>query len=133
MPCVARPPLMVCVSFPLFVSVPEMDRLSLGEGRCPSPRGAPIPRLRRRRALLRRLHSPYLLHSRVAKELLFMTCAPSCLTTTSCRFGMARGPSLADELRGVTPSGLAARSHLPRSGGGLYEMRLFCYWVKRLR
>jgi len=101
-----------------------------GKGRCPLP--DPHPRLMRRRACLRQLHSLYLLFSRGVKELLFMICAPSCLAR----------PSLADSARlGIrpsrrgcreTPSGLALPGHLPRFGGGLWEMDLLCYHVKRL-
>ncbi len=87
-----------------------MDRMSLGEGRCPSPRGAPIPRLRRRRALLRLLHSPHLLFSREVKELLFMKCAPSCIATASCWLCMARGPpSLRDRSEFFSASGSSLR------------------------
>ncbi|HQP49692.1 MAG TPA: hypothetical protein PKX12_13250 [Spirochaetota bacterium] len=71
--------------------------------------------------MLRQLHSPYLLHTRVAKELLFMVCAPSCLTTTSVLIRHGSGSSLAEGPHGVTTSGLASPGHLPRFGGGLWE------------
>jgi len=96
-----------CFTFPLSVSVPERGYISRMKGAALPP-GGPIPRLKRRRALLRQLHSPQAFRSSKVKALLFITFTPSCLTRPSLS-GSAR--------RGVRPSLRGCReAHPPGTG-----------------